>query len=609
VQNQFGYEEQFTDYENIYKVSTNNLNGNSGVSDALLISAGPPIGPTMVKDYEEVTTQARVVYMGGEFLMKPENSEKAFFQSEGYLVDSTFFDIFDVPLVEGNYKTALERPNSLILSAELSSKLFGNGNSPLGKQVQLTGNGDDVSMTVSGVFDLSNNKTHLQPNYLMSMGSTGMGSYVLTANEWNGNNFVHTYVKINPNTDPEALKAKFPAMLETYGAEQLKAANKTKVLDLIPITDVHLKTTEYEFPLSKNSDIKFVYMLLAIAFFIQLMACVNYINLTTAQATRRAKEIGVRKVNGAASKSLMYQFITESVVMSVLAVLLALPVILLLLPYINQLFNSAFVVTDVFSLLMLFSMLALGTVTGLLSGAYPAFYLAMIDPLKVMKKGFKSGDKTFSLRNGLVVFQFAMVFLLIYAVAVISQQLTHLSNSDKGFSENQKLVIPLKTTASQESYSTLKTQLEKMASVNAVTASEFYPSQNIWYDQKLYKQGETIDEGVVIHNNLARENFFETMGITLLEGRSISATDTSQMVVNETFLRQFNINIDEAVGTIMNRQPRGDGTLRDPYEIVGVIQDYNFQSLRDEVLPVATFYDNELSNMIEIIMPITQLNS
>lgn len=597
TQSQFGYEEHFTDHENIYKVATNNLNGSSGLSDANMISSGPPIGPTIAKDYEEVLAQTRVVNFGGEFLMQPEGSEKAFFQSEGYLVDSTFFQVFDMPFLEGSHNSALLKPNSLILSSEVAKKVFGTTSDALGKQIKMTGNSDEMSMTVTAVFDESKGKSHLRPKYLMSMGSVGMGSYVLTANEWSGNNFVHTYVKLNPQADPSQLAAKFPLMLETYGADQLKAANKKKILSLVPLTDIHLKATEYEFHISKNSDIDYVYMLLALAFFIQLMACVNYINLTTAQATRRSKEIGVRKVNGAASKSLMYQFITESIIISIFAIVLALPVLMLLLPYINELFDSNIVIADIFTAPMLLSMLGVGLFTGLLSGSYPAFFLAMTDPLKVMKANFKR-QKRFSLRNGLVVFQFSMFFLLIYAVSVVSQQLNHLNTSDTGFSQNQKLVVPLKTETAKGSYTTLKAQFEELASVNAVTASEFYPSQNIWYDQLVYKQGTTIDDGLVAQYNLARENFFETMGIKVIKGRSISNTDSSQMVVNEAFLRRLNITADEAIGTIMNRQPRNDGSQRRPFEIVGVIKDYNYLSLKDEVQPVATFYDSDLSNLI-----------
>ncbi|MGK0137775.1 MAG: putative ABC transport system permease protein [Algoriphagus sp.] len=596
VQNQFGYEEHFKDYQNIYKVATLNING--GDQRANMISSGPPIGPTIAKDYEEVMAQARIVSLGEEFLMSVEGSDKSFFQSGGYLVDSTLFDVFNMPLLHGDSETALANPSSIILSSKTALKLFGSTHSAVGQHLKIISGNDENSLTVTAVFDENLGKTRIQPTFMMSMGATGMGSYVLTSDEWSGNNFVHTYIKIHQQSSPSQLAAKFPNMLETYGAEQLAAANKKKVISLIPITDVHLKTSEYEFPLSPNSSIKYIYMLLAIGFFIQLMACVNYINLTTAQATRRAKEIGVRKVNGAASKSLMYQFIVESLLVSLLAVLMAIPALLLLLPYVNELFGSDMKMMDIFSSNMFGTIALLGLITGLLSGIYPAFYLSVIEPLKVLKKGFMGKNKAFSLRNGLVVFQFSMVFLLIYAVAVISKQINHMSTSDMGFSQNQKLIIPLKTSISSGNYVSLKSELEEMSQVNNVGASEFYPSQNIWYDQLVYERGKTIDDGFVVQYNLASEDFFETMGIELVQGRSISPTDTSQMVVNQAFLRKLGIEETEAVGTIFNRQPRSDGTARRPFTVVGVIKDYNFLSLKDEVLPVATFYDSGLSNAI-----------
>ncbi|WP_026967519.1 FtsX-like permease family protein [Algoriphagus terrigena] len=596
VQSQFGYETQFDKHEQIYKVTTF-INNRGEFPDSRLISASPAIGPGLVEDFDEVVGQARVVSMGGEFLFKPEGSTQSFFESNSYLVDSTFFDLFDFTLVEGDLKTALREPRSLVISSKLAEKLFGKGNSALGKQIQLTNSDDDLSVKVTAVFDEKAGNSHLQPNFLLSMSSTGMGNFVLTNDGWAGNNFVHTYVELRPQTDPEVLVKKLPDFLQRHGSEQLKAGNMDKTLGLFPIKDVNLRSAEYSFPLGKISDIKYLYILIAIGLFIQLMACVNYINLTTAQGLRRAKEIGVRKVNGASSKSLMLQFVIESIFFSLLAVAVAIPILILALPYLNQLFDSSLVSQDVLSLNMLISILVVGFTTGIISGAYPAFYLGMINVNKVFKVKSQASRTSFSLRNGLVVFQFAMVFLLIYAVSVVSQQLAHLNEKDAGFSKNQKLVIPLKTATTSANYAALKAEFESLSQVNSVTACEFYPSQNIWYDNKIFKKGTSVSEGKVVQLNMARENFFETMGIALLEGRTIAETDSNQMVVNETFLKTFGIAQEEAVGTFFD-QWDSNGDVRPAWEIVGVIQDYNYLSLKREILPVATFYNSQLSNAV-----------
>jgi len=596
VQSQFGYETQFDKYEQIYKVTTF-INNRGEFPDSRLISASPAIGPGLVEDFDEVVGQARVVSMGGEFLFKPEGSTQSFFESNSYLVDSTFFDLFDFTLVEGDLKTALREPRSLVISSKLAEKLFGKGNSALGKQIQLTNSDDDLSVKVTAVFDEKAGNSHLQPNFLLSMSSTGMGNFVLTNDGWAGNNFVHTYVELGPQTDPEALVKKLPDFLQRHGSEQLKAGNMDKTLGLFPIKDVNLRSAEYSFPLGKISDVKYLYILIAIGLFIQLMACVNYINLTTAQGLRRAKEIGVRKVNGASSQSLMLQFVIESIFFSLLAVVIAIPILILALPYLNQLFDSSLVSQDVLSLNMLISILVVGFTTGIISGAYPAFYLGMINVNKVFKVKSQASRTSFSLRNGLVVFQFAMVFLLIYAVSVVSQQLAHLNEKDAGFSKNQKLVIPLKTATTSANYAALKAEFESLSQVNSVTACEFYPSQNIWYDNKIFKKGTSVSEGKVVQLNMARENFFETMGIALLEGRTIAETDSNQMVVNEAFLKTFGIAQEEAVGTFFD-QWDSNGDVRPAWEIVGVIQDYNYLSLKREILPVATFYNSQLSNAV-----------
>lgn len=597
VQSQFGFEEQFDNFENIYKVTTF-INNRGEFPDSELISASPAIGPGLVEDFEEVIRQARVVSMGGEFLFKPEGSDQSFFESNSYLVDSTFFDVFSFSLIEGNIKTALKEPRSLVLSSMLAEKLFGEGNSALGKQIQLTSGDDDLSAKVTAVFDEDAGNTHLKPNFLLSMSSTGLGTFVLTNNGWAGNNFVHTYLELSPETDPNDLIKKLPDFLQRHGAEQLKAGNMDKTLGLFPIKDINLKSSNFSPALDKISDINYLYILIAIGLFIQLMACINYINLTTAQGMRRAKEIGVRKVNGASTKSLMLQFVIESIFFSLLAVIFAIPILILALPYLNQLFDSSLVISDILANKMLISIVLVGFTTGIISGAYPAFYLGMINVNKVFKVKSQSSRSSFSLRNGLVVFQFAMVFLLVYAVSVVSQQLTHLNEKDAGFSKNQKLVIPLKTASSSANYETLKTEFEALAQVNSVSACEFYPSQNIWYDNKIFKKGTSVSEGKVVQLNMARENFFETMGIALLEGRSVAENDSNQMVVNVTFLKTFGIDQEEAVGTLFDQWNSNGGEPSPAWEIVGVIQDYNYLSLKSEILPVATFYNTQLSNAV-----------
>ncbi|SDA53044.1 putative ABC transport system permease protein [Algoriphagus alkaliphilus] len=596
VQSQFGFEKHFDNYENIYKVTTF-INNRGEFPDMELISGSPAIGPGLVEDFEEVIQQTRVVSMGGEFLMKPEGSDKSFFESNSYLVDSTFFEVFNFSLLEGDRKTALMEPRSLVLSSFLAEKLFGKGNAIVGKEVLLTNEEGEIQAKVTAVFDEHAGPTHLTPNFLLSMASTGLGNFVLTNDGWAGNNFVHTYVQLSLNTNPDQLALKLPDFLQKHGAEQLKAGNMDKTLGLFPIKDLNLRSAHFSYPLGKISDINYLYILIAIGFFVQLMACINYINLTTAQALRRAKEIGVRKVNGASSQSLMYQFVIESIFFSLFAVIISLPILIISLPYLNQLFDSSLVSEDVLSPQMLLPILALGFSTGIISGAYPAFYLGMINVNKVFKVKSKAARSSFSLRNGLVVFQFSMVFLLVYAVAVVSQQLSHLNEKDPGFTKNQKLVIPLKTATSSANYNSLKSQFEGLSQVNSVTGCEFYPSQNIWYDNKIYKKGTSVSDGKVVQLNYARENFFETMDIQLLEGRTVAETDSNKMVVNESFLKNFGIAQEEAVGSFFE-QWNLNSESSPAWEIVGVIKDYNYLSLKSEVYPVATFYGTMPANLV-----------
>lgn len=594
VQSQFGFEEEFEGYQQIFKVTTTNKH--SGTADFVSITASPGIGPALQRDFEEIGVQTRVVDLGNnEFLMKPEKAEQAVFEKMGYLADSTFFDVFSFHLLLGDRKTALDKPNTIVLSTALKDKLFGEQN-PLGKAIEVSNGDDHFIAQVTGVLDDKGIKTHLKPNYIISMPSTGMGSYVAGSSELGTNNFVHTYLKVHPNTTLTSLESKLPGFLEKNAGDYLRSISMDKSLGLLAIKDINLRSSEYSNPLGKTSNIMYLYLLMGIAFFIQLMACINYINLTTAQATKRAKEIGVRKVNGAASKALVYQFLIESIMISIFSVLLALPILIIMLPSMNELLNGSLILQDILSLKMLITIVLLGLVTGLISGSYPAMYLSVMDPIRILKQSFKTGKRAFLFRNGLVVFQFVMVFLLIYAVSVITNQITHLNKKDLGFSQYQKLVVPLKTSKAMENYQVLKNDLENLSSVEEVTGTEFIPSENIWYDQLLFPKGRTSDDGQIVNLNLARENFFQTMDIKLLKGRVFPEADGTQMVVNRTFLKTFEIDMDEAIGMQFhnNHMEAGDS----PYEIVGVIEDYNFLSLKNAIVPVATFYDNDLNNLI-----------
>lgn len=595
VQSQFGYEKDFKNANLIYGVTTEIKSNGEGL-DFNSMTASPNIGPALQQAFEEIESQTRVINFAGnnEFLLEPDHSDLAFFESDGYLVDSSFLDFFDFNLLEGNPATALNSPDKIVLSSSLAKKLFGVKTSALGKSINLSGNGEKLTAQVTGVFD-EKIKSHLKPNYLLNIRSTGLGQYVFNSDELVVNNFVNTYIKVNSHTSSDILASKLPSFLEVNAAERLKEFNMEKALGLVPIAEIHLKTADKDNHVAPVSDMNYIYLLLAIAFFIQLMACVNYINLTTAQAEKRAKEIGVRKVNGAASGSLTTQFMIESVLYSFLAVILTIPLLILFLPFINTLLDSQLQNVDVLTLKMSGIMLSLWLVTGFLSGAYPALYLSLMNPLKILKKGFKSTKGALWMRNGLVVFQFVMVFTLIYCVSVVSRQISHLNNSDLGFSKEQKLIIPLKTDEAMNSYEVLSNRLKALSHVKDVSGSTHYPSQNILQDRKMYKRGESVEQGILSRYNETRENFFDVMDIEILAGRRPSVTDSMQMLVNESFLRAFNISLNDAVGQYIIFSGEESSGSR---EIVGVFSDYNFSSLRDEVVPVVSVYYENVSNLI-----------
>jgi len=589
VQDQYSFDKQHKNANDIYRVTTNlQLTGDNHHN----ATCSPPIAPAIKRDFPEVLQYARVVPAAGFGASKTlmTYKEKSFYETGLLYVDSTFFDIFNYHFVNGAGLNCLNQPYTAVLLKPDAEKLFGNSD-PIGKVITLDNGFGKHDFKVTGVIDESLGKSHIQGNIFIAMNSGGLGEYVIKNTMWAGNNFTFSYIKLRPDASAAALEAKFPAFLNKYGADQMKSIGMTKQLHLQPVTAIHT-TTGYEIELGKSLSTSFLYILLLIAVLIQVIACINFMNLSTARASKRAKEVGVRKVIGAGKYDLIKQFLGESFLLAFIGVIIALPLLLLVLPYLNQITQTNINVSF-FSDYRLWLMLAsLILVTGLVAGSYPAFYLSAFEAIKVIKGNFTSRVSASGIRRSLVVFQFVLSIVLIAGIIVIYSQLNYIKNKDLGFDKNQKLIFSFYTSDTQQRMAAFATDLGQLSGVKAVSKSDNYISQFVMHDHGVYTAGGNMQTAIDAQNINTDEHVVKANGIKLVAGRDFRMNDTNRVLINETLMKRLGLTPQTAPGTRLYTQdnPPSPPTF---VEVVGVMKDFNYNSLHDDIHAFMFVYQNQ----------------
>lgn len=594
VKDEYSYDEHHNNVERIYRITTDLSTADSPFHMA---TCSPPIPMAMKRDFPEVEEAARFVGMftGNQQIFR--HGDKVFFESDGVYADSTFFNIFSYHFVYGSPYQALAKPFSIVLTEPVAKKFFGNTD-PIGQILEMDSNEGRQRFTVTGVVNNKLGKSHVKANYFLSMDSGGIGSYAMTNQEWSGNNFTNAYIKLKPNVSVANLESKFPAFLERYGGEQLRRSNTNKRLELQLVTAIHT-TTGLEAEPSKPVSKTLLSVLLAIAGLIQLIACINFMNLSTARAAKRAKEIGIRKVVGAQRQSLIGQFLSESLIIAFLAMLVAVPIVVGLLPYLNQMSGVELSSEFLSEKQVWLGILALALITGLLAGSYPAFYLSGFQPLSVLKSKVIKLNGNLNLRQGLVVFQFMLAVALIISVIIINQQLHYIQEKDLGYNPEQKIVIPFRTSDALQNANNYRDAIRQLPGIQSVSRANNYPSQFVFNDLKFYKRGGDMNSARNVQFMHVDEFFIQSLDINLLNGRDFKQTDTTGgVIVNEATLKALGIPADQALGQHLYSDLEDE---RADVEIVGVMQNFNFNSLYSEISPFLLFYDNSDYNSQMII--------
>ncbi|MGF7074153.1 FtsX-like permease family protein [Mucilaginibacter sp. 3215] len=588
VQDQYSYDKQHKDVKDIYRITTSlELTGDKHNS----ATSSPPITPAMKNDFGEVLQFTRLVTTEGfgakQHLLRYK--EKSFYQQNAAYVDSTFFDVFNFHFVSGNVNKVLAEPYSLVLMKPVADKLFGSED-PIGKMISIDNSFGKHDFKVTGVVDESAGQSHIKVSMFMAMNSGGLGQYVRQNTAWAGNNFLYAYVKLRPNASAAALEKKLPDFLNKYGADQLKAIGMKKVLHLQPVTTIHT-TPGHEHELTKTLDPVFLYIMILVAVLIQVVACINFMNLSTARASKRAKEVGVRKVIGAGQGDLMKQFLGESFMLTLMGVAIALPLLVLLLPYLNQVTHTDIHLSFFSNYRLWLMLMGIVVVTGFVAGSYPAFYLSAFKAIKVIKGNFTSHISAAGIRKSLVVFQFVLSIVLITGIIVIYSQLNFVKNKDLGFDQNQKLIFNFYTNTTQGKMKNFANDLRQLAEVKTVSNADNYLSQFVPHDHGVYTAGGNMTTATDAQNINTDEFFARANGIKIIAGRDFRIGDTTRVLINETLCKRLGLNPQTAPGTRLYTQYDPDPVTF--VEVAGVMKDFNYNSLHMEVKPFMLVYRND----------------
>ncbi|MGD8540095.1 MAG: ABC transporter permease [Candidatus Aminicenantes bacterium] len=535
-----------------------------------------PTGDTLPMEYPDVV-EASVRFFNFQLpsmsVQYGRSDEKLFNEPRFFFADAAVFQIFNFEMIKGDPKTALEEPNTMVITEAMAEKYF-EEEDPIGKTLRWQ---NGVNLNVTGVLKNIPPNSHFQFDFLASFetlrrlfgGNLPQGWY------WNP---CWTYILLKEGASPDALQAQFPALVQKYFPDSIK---DKVVIKLQPLKDIHL-FSHLDYEINPNSDISYIYIFSAIAVFVLLIACINFMNLATARSANRGREVGMRKVLGAYRSQLIRQFLGESMILCVIAALLAVFIVEIVLPAFNA-FSGKALSTDYFSDGRLLAGLGLITLTvGFFSGIYPAFFLSGFDPVKVMKGTLERGGRSSGFRKVLVVVQFAISIVLIIGTIICFQQLNYLRNSGLGFNKDQVVMLPAYGTAPARWYERFRDRILQDPHIANVAAVEDVLGAK-------YQTGSFIPEGTSDSNMqqipllVVTHDFIETFDMEMVSGRSFSKefpTDiTEGIIINESASKRFGWSPEEALGKRLRQQ---NGLM---LRVVGVVKDFNYASLSQPITP------------------------
>lgn len=600
VINELSYDKYQKNGENIYQLATTFIQQGK---ETRMPNTPAPMVHTMKMDFPEVEQATRLMQLFAESKTLLQYNEKngapkSFYETKGYLADSTFFRMFTYDFIEGDAATALNEPRTVVLSEEIAAKFFGR-QPALNKLIRISSssNGDN-DFLVTGVFRPINKPSHIDGRFFMSMKGGEIENYIRSrGTSFATNNMFFSYLQLKPGSDPKRLEAKFPAFLDKYAGNDLRAMGFGKKQFVIPLKDIHLRSG-MDSNVTPPGSMTYLYILASIALFTLLIACINFMNLSTARSSKRSAEVGIRKVLGAEKGSLISQFLGESVFMSFIAFVFAFTITELLLPAFNSVSGKNLSLSFTGNLLIIIGFFFLSVVTGLFAGTYPAFYLSSFRPIKVLKGRFSNSLAAISLRKGLVVFQFIISVALIIASVVISNQMSFLRSADLGFDKEGQIIVPLRSGTAKDLYTALRDEIKKIPQVTGVGASGYYPGIFNPADNLYYRAGQSMNDAKRTRLNWVDAGYLKTVNHKPVAGRLFSEefpADTNfRVVVNESAVKEIGLGTpQEAINKKVYFDYQG---TQYAFEVIGVVRDFHYEDLHLPITPYAYQLDNEIGN-------------
>jgi putative ABC transport system permease protein len=565
------------------------------------------VGPAVHKEFPEVEASTGLQNFAGNDNVFIKVGDQLFEEPHVLIADSNFFRVFTTSLLEGDTATALEKPNMAVINETTAKKYFGSVSKAMGQWFETDGK---ARFTISAVCKDWPENSHMQFNILLSLNTFPF------SRQTNYTGFsTWTYFLLNKNASPAALEAKFPRIVEKYVSGDIArnfgmsyqafvAAGNGYHYFLQPLTKIHL-ISDMEAEVKPNGSMRAVYIFGVIAIFILGIACINFINLSTARSMERAKEVGIRKTFGSEKQSLIFQFLMESTLVSLLSIVLALGLILLLLPAFNKMSGKELSVLDLLTPVTLTGLLVFGIMVGITAGLYPAFVLSSFKPIQVLKGKFKSSKYGTALRNGLVVFQFAISIILIICTIIVNRQMGYMLGDKLGFRKDHIIEIQRSDLAGDKTRA-FRNELAGIAGVEKVSGVSTMPGSEGFFGvtwQPVGSRQSMTGKGII-----ADDQFAATLGLEMKEGRFFSrsfGTDSLAVVLNEKAVAALGLK-EPVVGT---RLTTTDGFLSpNPdspyiYTVAGVLKDFHFQTLHQAIAPLvftSTVRLNEVTGITSV---------
>jgi len=534
-----------------------------------------PWGEAAFDEIPEVRNMTRFIFHGTT-LMRYE--DKRFFESSGFFADSTVLEMFSFPLIQGDVQTALTKPNSIVIDPDFAERFFGNEN-PIGKVITVS---EETEYTVTGVLEKIPSNSHFTFQFLVSFNTYSHPDM----DDWIAWNQFYTYLHLQDGADPGAVEAKMQSILDTNLPEEF-TLNSSPTLQ--PVASIHLTSNLWR-ELTQNSDISSLYIYGIVGFFILLLACINFVNLMTARATTRLKEVGIRKTIGAGRNALIRQFLGESVIVVLISLIFSIAVVDLLLPAFTDLASTTFERALLFNPINILIILATAAIIGILAGIYPAFVLSAPKPSSILK-GVKKVQGNASLRKGLVVFQFTASVALICSTLVMQQQFGYMQSKNLGFDKDQILSIPIRNFDMNSQYETVKDRFSRIPGVRHVSFSGNMPGGSDW-GLPYSAEGIPEEDEPSMRVLAVDHDFLETYDMNVIEGRDFSqeySTDAlGAFLLNQEAARQLGWQ-DDAIGKLMSVDI-DPNTLDMQYKpVIGVVEDFHFRSMRETISPLYFF--------------------